>query len=247
MDIHPFVGNSETKAMAVDNILHMIDNYRKCSACKQIVLVWLMDDQQIYQNIKEGIAGMQLDLKSVTLVCDKEHLIDRWKNDDQCEWRIDKWLKISLESLEYFSILEDAFETNDMSVQQIAEAIMIWSEGVTVSSIEENEKEFQPDTKEIAEAMRRVGEMEQLLDRLNYLISKMEKPRPSKALIKEYLEFQQDVKKLDKYYASAEWKKDFEMDEQGVFPPDLKRGVLSEDAIYDALENNEEILERFKQ
>ena len=30
-DLHPFVGNAETKAMAVDNILHMIANYGKCS------------------------------------------------------------------------------------------------------------------------------------------------------------------------------------------------------------------------
>ncbi len=27
LDIHPFVGNCETKEMAIDNILHMIDNY----------------------------------------------------------------------------------------------------------------------------------------------------------------------------------------------------------------------------
>jgi hypothetical protein len=31
MDIHPFVGNRETKTMAVDNILHMVGNYRRCS------------------------------------------------------------------------------------------------------------------------------------------------------------------------------------------------------------------------
>ena len=34
LDIHPFVGNRETKIMAIDNILHMIDNYKKCSICK---------------------------------------------------------------------------------------------------------------------------------------------------------------------------------------------------------------------
>ena len=34
LDIHPFGGNRETKEMAIDNILHMIDNYRKCSMCK---------------------------------------------------------------------------------------------------------------------------------------------------------------------------------------------------------------------
>ena len=124
MDIHPFVGNSETRAMAVDNILHMIDNYRKCSACRQIVLVWLMDDRHVYERIREGIAGMQLDVRSVTLVCDRDHLITRWKNDDQCEWRTEEWLKISLDSLDYFSSSEDAFATDDMTVRQVAEAIM---------------------------------------------------------------------------------------------------------------------------
>ncbi len=43
LDIHPFVGNRETKTMAVDNILHMIGNYKNCSECKMIFLVWLMD------------------------------------------------------------------------------------------------------------------------------------------------------------------------------------------------------------
>lgn len=29
LDIHPFVGNRETKTMAIDNILHMIADYQK--------------------------------------------------------------------------------------------------------------------------------------------------------------------------------------------------------------------------
>ena len=36
LDIHPFVGTRETKTMAIDKILHMVDNYRKCSICKMI-------------------------------------------------------------------------------------------------------------------------------------------------------------------------------------------------------------------
>ncbi|MDE7292186.1 MAG: AAA family ATPase [Treponemataceae bacterium] len=31
LDIHPFVGNRETKMMAIDNILHLVANYKKCS------------------------------------------------------------------------------------------------------------------------------------------------------------------------------------------------------------------------
>ena len=51
IDIHPFIGNRETKTMAIDNILYLINNYKKCSACQMIVLVWLMDEQWVYHSI----------------------------------------------------------------------------------------------------------------------------------------------------------------------------------------------------
>lgn len=57
MDIHPFVGNHETKAMAVDNILHMAGNYSRCSACRMLVIVWLMDDAWVRERIAEGLSG----------------------------------------------------------------------------------------------------------------------------------------------------------------------------------------------
>lgn len=40
---------------------------------------------------------------------------------------------------------------------------------------------------------------------------------------------------LDAYYTSGEWREDYEADERGEFPPDLKRGVLSQDALFDLL------------
>ncbi len=40
---------------------------------------------------------------------------------------------------------------------------------------------------------------------------------------------------LGHYYTSGEWREDYEADERGEFPPDLKRGVLSQDALYDLL------------
>ena len=58
LDIHPFVGNRETKTMAIDNILHMIGNYRNCSVCQMVVLVWLMDDEWVRQSISDGISKM---------------------------------------------------------------------------------------------------------------------------------------------------------------------------------------------
>ena len=41
---------------------------------------------------------------------------------------------------------------------------------------------------------------------------------------------------LDTYYSSGEWREDYEADERGELPPDMKRGVLPQDALYDLLE-----------
>lgn len=45
----------------------------------------------------------------------------------------------------------------------------------------------------------------------------------------------EQIRKLDSYYGSPEWKEDLEADEAGLLPADLKRGVLSEDGIYNVL------------
>lgn len=111
MDLHPFVGSRETKAMAVDNILHMIGNYMKCSACKMIVLVWLMDDPWVLQSLTEGLIALQAEIRNVTLVCDRENLLCRWENDHTCEWRTDEWLKVSLSSLPAFAAMENTLDT----------------------------------------------------------------------------------------------------------------------------------------
>ena len=124
MDVHPFVGNRETKTMAIDNILHMIDNYRRCSICKMIVVVWLMDEQWVYHKVMDGISDMGLEVKSVVLVCDENSLIDRWKNDKICEWRTQEWLEASLESLAFFSSLENVLDTSSRTVDQIVDRII---------------------------------------------------------------------------------------------------------------------------
>ena len=44
-----------------------------------------------------------------------------------------------------------------------------------------------------------------------------------------------DLGLFSDYYGSPEWFDDHDADERGELPEDLKRGVLSEDAPYDAL------------
>ena len=80
--------------------------------------------------------------------------------------------------------------------------------------------------------------MENILDKATQKMDALEKK------IEEYEAFQAEIQKLEAYYTSRQWKDDLAMDEAGKFPEKLKRGVLSEDGIWNMLERNKELLER---
>ena len=43
------------------------------------------------------------------------------------------------------------------------------------------------------------------------------------------------LEELTDYYTGGQWLSDYEADEAGLIPHDLKRGVLSQDGLYDLL------------
>lgn len=65
--------------------------------------------------------------------------------------------------------------------------------------------------------IQRIQYMETVFDRL--------REHPDPALRKELLD----------YYEGGQWLSDYQADEQGLLPPDLKRGVLSQDGVWDLL------------
>ena len=59
-----------------------------------------------------------------------------------------------------------------------------------------------------------------------------------------YAAARKDLASLNAYYGSGDWHADRRADETGQLPPDLPRGVLSEDGIWNALEADRELLSR---
>ncbi len=55
-------------------------------------------------------------------------------------------------------------------------------------------------------------------------------------------DFRDNYKALKKYMDSGKWLKDYEADEKGELPPDLKRGVLSQDGLYDLLQDASDVI-----
>ena len=84
----------------------------------------------------------------------------------------------------------------------------------------------------------RIKRMEAYLDEADRVLDAYEKAA------EEYRDVQKKIRMLEKYYTSGQWQQDYVADEAGKLPADLKRGVLSQDAIGDLLDRNKELLER---
>ena len=69
------------------------------------------------------------------------------------------------------------------------------------------------------DAILRIREMEARFDRLL-----ADSPEP------------EDLSILLDYYENGQWLLDYRLDEQGLLPSDLKRGILSEDGFYNYLQ-----------
>lgn len=54
-------------------------------------------------------------------------------------------------------------------------------------------------------------------------------------LLYQDADVQKMIKELNEYMENGLWLEDFECDERGELPKDLRRGVLSQDGLYDLL------------
>ncbi len=81
----------------------------------------------------------------------------------------------------------------------------------------------------------RIAEMEQLFDDCTEAVAGLSEA------IEKYRGKLGDIGTLIRYYDGGEWREDFEADESGLLAPGLKRGVLSEDGLYDLLSENREL------
>ena len=94
--------------------------------------------------------------------------------------------------------------------------------------------------KDNKQQIARIRQMERRLDRALLAVKRL-----STALDK-WEAVQEDIAALDKYYGSDAWKQDYADDEAGLLPTDLKRGVLSEDAIWNLLADCKELNKKVK-
>ena len=88
--------------------------------------------------------------------------------------------------------------------------------------------------------LARIRLMERRLNRATAAVKRLE------AALDKWEAAQEAIAALNEYYGSDLWKQDLADDEAGRLPADLKRGVLSEDGIWDLLTDCRELTSRLK-
>lgn len=83
--------------------------------------------------------------------------------------------------------------------------------------------------------VERIAAMEEKLNRARASVTALE------AALADYRAVKKDIAALERYLGSAAWLGDLAADEAGRLPKDLRRGVLSEDGIYDLLVDNDAV------
>ena len=99
-------------------------------------------------------------------------------------------------------------------------------------------KEYKNNT-EYEAAVERIEKMEKAFDRAQAAGAKLEKA------LEVYSKSLADIKTLGGYYG-GQWKKDFAADENGELPSELRRGVLSEDGLWNFFDDSRELAEELK-
>ena len=87
----------------------------------------------------------------------------------------------------------------------------------------------------------RIQYYEAILDEAETVIKEL-----SEAL-ENYSSIQNKIKELEIYYLGPIWMQDYKDDEEGKIEKDLKRGVLSEDAVYNLLSEQTAIKDRLEE
>lgn len=123
-DASPFQVADETKAMVLDNITHILNNFIRCSAYETIIFCWVMHEQAILDAILSRLETGGCQLRSVSLTASEAALRERLSRDVSSGLRTSDAIERSLTRLPMYQKLDTVkIDTTGKSVQAVCAEI----------------------------------------------------------------------------------------------------------------------------
>lgn len=123
-DASPFQVTDETKAMVIDNICYLLNNFLKCSVYENVIFCWVMHEQSIIDSIIERLDAKNWAVKCISLIADEQSLRDRLLKDVERGIRTADVIERSAARLQLYQTLNTVkIDTNKKTVAAIVNEI----------------------------------------------------------------------------------------------------------------------------
>ena len=123
-DMSPFVVNEETKAMVMDNICHLLQNFLRCTAYENIIFCWVMHEQSIIDDILSRLDVGETEVKAISLIASEKAITARLEKDVANGIRTPDVIERSIARIPLYEKLDTLkIDTNEKTIDAVAEEI----------------------------------------------------------------------------------------------------------------------------
>jgi len=124
-DMNPFIVNNETKSMVLDNISYMLSNFLKVSHIENIIFCWVMDEEEIINDILERIENKNYKLYKFSLIANKEALTKRINLDREKGFRKFEDIERSIQRIEKYKNMNTIkIEVSNLTKEEVTNKII---------------------------------------------------------------------------------------------------------------------------
>ena len=123
-DMSPFVVSEETKAMVMDNICHLLQNFLRCTAYENIIFCWVMHEQSIIDDILSRLDVGEAEVKTISLIASEKAITARLEKDVAAGIRTPDVIERSIARIPFYKKLDTVkIDTDEKTVDAVAEEI----------------------------------------------------------------------------------------------------------------------------
>ena len=123
-DADPFQVTEKTKAMVLENICFLLNQFIHSDVYENIIFCWVMHEQSIIDSILNKLDLQDCEVKSISLICDEESLRNRLQHDIDNGIRSIDVVERSIARIPLYEQLDTIkVVTDNKSIEQISEEI----------------------------------------------------------------------------------------------------------------------------
>ena len=123
-DASPFQVTEETKAMVMENICFLLNQFLHCPAYENVIFCWVMHEQSIIDSIVERLDTKECELKVISLTADEATLRARLTRDVERGVRTADVIERSAARIPLYQVLNTIkIDTNGKTIPMIVDEI----------------------------------------------------------------------------------------------------------------------------